>query len=156
MHSNFKRCKWGEYNSFSLDIKKIVQSRMTLCGKEERDILNTIWKSLKDGNEYGNRREQFKPGRGKSHYEDFFNRSHGSYRPSGSSYDSGNKERNTGGSRPGSSNYGSGNENKGGGSQTKSFKWELDDYAVLGLFKPATLSDVKKQYYKLAREHHPG
>lgn len=92
MDSNFKRCNWGDYNSFSNKIKGILKIRMNFGGTaEERRILKTIWESLKDGNEYGgNKREQFKSGRGRNQYDDF-NRSHGSYRPGGSSYDSGHK-----------------------------------------------------------------
>lgn len=153
MDSNFKRCNWGDYNSFSNKIKGILKIRMNFGGTaEEQRILNTIWKSLKDGNEYGGyKREQFKSGRGRNQYDDF-NRSHGSYRPGGSSYDSGHKGKSYGGS--GSSNYGAGSEEKSGG--TKTFKCELDDYAILGVAKLATQSDIKKQYYKLALEHHPG
>lgn len=117
---------------------------MSLCGGAEKEIIFKIWKSLKDGNDYGNKRDHFKSGRG-------------SYQSGGSSYDSGYKGRNSGGgSRPGGSYRGSGYENKSGGSQPESFKPKLDDYAILGLSKPATLSDIKKNFYKLAKEHHPG
>lgn len=129
-----------------------MEIRMVFCGKAEKDILNIIMKSLKDGNESG-----FKPGfrsgfkSDRNRYEDFHNKSRGSY--GGSSYDSGgSKGRDSGGA--GSSNYGSGHEDKSSGSQAK--KFSLDDYEILGLSKTATLSDVKKQYRKLALEHHPG
>lgn len=143
MHNNFKRCNWGDYNSFSKTIKGILAHRMSACGGTEKEIIFKIWKSLKDGNEYGSKRDHFKSGRG-------------SYQSGGSSYDSGHQGRNSGGSRPGGSYRGSGYENRGGGSQPESFKPKLDDYAILELSKPATLSDIKKNFYKLAKEHHPG
>lgn len=135
---------------------------MYSCTSTEKEILNKILQSLKDGNEYGNKREQFKfggggfsyskgrnssgsksgPGSsnygfgsGRYSYEDFFKRSHGSYQ---SSYDSGYKDGSSSGSKP------------------KILEPKLDDYAVLGLSESATSTEIKKQFYKLAREHHPG
>jgi len=32
---------------------------------------------------------------------------------------------------------------------------EFDPYAVLGVHRNATESEIKKQYHKLAREYHP-
>lgn len=147
MHTNFKRCDWGDYNSFSSKIKGILQIRMNVCKTTlERDIMVKICKSLKDGNDYGYKRDQ--SGRG--------NRSHGSYRPGGSSYDYRHKDRSYGGSWSGGSSHGSGSQDKSGGSQAKRFECELDSYAILGLTKAATQSDIKKQFRKLALEHHPG
>lgn len=115
---------------------------MLLCRGAEKEILKIIKNSLKDGNESGFR-SGFKSERNRD--ED---RSRGAY-------DGGS---NSGGSRGsgGSSNYGSGqgHEDESSGSQAKSFS--LDDYEILGLPKTATLSDVKKQFRKLALEHHPG
>lgn len=96
---------------------------MALSTPEEKSILCTIWKSLKDPD----RRDEFKSGNSSR------NRSYGS-------------------SKSEDSNYGSDN----GGSQTKYVKYEQECYAILGISRTVTQSEIKKSYMKLSKEHHPG
>lgn len=107
--------------------------RMTSSVGAEKNLLFTIWKSLKDG------RDEFKSGHKNYQKDNSRNSSHGTY----------------GSSRSGGSSYGSGYKDNGG-SQTNSVKGDLDSYAILGISRTATQSEIKKSYMKLAREHHPG
>ncbi|XP_037046879.1 uncharacterized protein LOC119081777 isoform X2 [Bradysia coprophila] len=159
---NFKRFRWGSYDSFAKNIKMIIEIRMAFCENSEKKILTTIWKSLKDPHD--SHRDKFKSGRNSYNHDDF-NKSHRSGYDDGSQHGSRQKYdyeydffknfRGSGSNKSGGSSYDSGNKGgPSGGSQSKSFK-SLDDYAILGLPQSATQSDIKKRFYQLAREHHP-
>lgn len=87
---------------------------------------------------HGYRREQY--GSKSNNKDDFYYKSHGTY-----------------GSKTGDSNYGSGYKDEGS-SKSKPEKEisSQDNYAILGVGKNASLSEIKKSYYKMAKEHHPG
>lgn len=155
LQNNFKRFNWGDYNSFAKNMKAILQDRMTFGEHSKNKILMTIWTSLKEPHD----RDKFKSGHDSySHYSrstgsGYYQKSREDHR---SGYGNGYEEffKNFRGSGSGrSGGYGQGS--KGANSEGSSSKI-VQDFAILGLPQSATKSDIKKRFYQLAKEHHPG
>lgn len=135
---DFNRFNWPNSDGFTTSLPHIIRSKLNAAYGPERDVLCKVLEAFGsrsgfDGG-YGGRRDNSYSGHNRS--QGGFNRG-----SAGGGFNSG---------------YNRNNGQRGDGNIPRPAAPVQDNYAILGVSRTASLTEIKKQYYKLALENHPG